>query len=280
MHRGSCCRSTMPVHLTESSSSTHGPEKSCDVRRVSVEELQPTAYDTVMDFFFDVRCACNDSVRFKHALVLTSLPFGIPAYLLLLQGTYFLGTCAAAVMCTSIAYHSLHWPAVRAADVLLVWVIGCAGTVQGIAAIAEDASYPACLPFALALCGVAALFLINAVPAWFYVPRLVSYLLPPPRKSHCKRCVALPGGSLAPSDPPPGPVLRLSALLTCGALHASRTLTRGTSRCSGTCASTSSRPCASSPLPSATGSSGRVRYEVGDELHLTPLSKKQTQKNS
>ena len=191
MHRGSCCRPTMSVHLTESSSSTtHGPEKSCDVRRVSVEELQPTAYDTVRDFFFDVRCACNDSVRFKHALVLTSLPFGIPAYLLLLQGTYFLGTCAAAVMCTSIAYHSLHWPAVRAADVLLVWVIGCAGTVQGIAAIAEDASYPACLPFALALCGVAALFMINAVPAWFYVPRRVSH---PPTPSQEEPLKALRG---------------------------------------------------------------------------------------
>ena len=190
MHRGSCCRSTMPLHLAESSSTTHGPEKSCKVRRVSAEELQPTAYDTVMDFFFDVRCACNDSVRFKHALVLTSLPFGIPAYLLLLQGTYFLGTCAAAVMCTSIAYHSLHWPAVRAADVLLVWVIGCAGTVQGIAAIAEDASYPGCLPFALALCGVAALFLINAVPAWFYVPRLVSH---PPTPSQEEPLQALRG---------------------------------------------------------------------------------------
>ena len=176
MHRGSCCRSTVPLHPTKRSRTTNGPEKSCNVQRVTAEELQPAgraAADIVMDFFFDVRCACNDSQRFKHALVLTSLPFGFPAYLLLLQGTYFLGTCAAALTCTSIVYHSLHWPAVRAVDVLLVWVIGCAGTVQGIVAIAEDASYPAFLPFALALCGVAALFLINAVPAWFYVPRSV-----------------------------------------------------------------------------------------------------------
>ena len=165
----------MPLHPTASSRTTNGPEKPFNVQRVAAEELQPTGYDIVMDFFFDVRCACNESQRFKHALVLTSLPFGIPAYLLLLQGTYFLGTCAAALTCTSVVYHSLHWPAVRAADVLLVWVIGCAGTAQGIAAIAEDASYPAFLPFALALCGVAALFLINAVPAWFYVPRLVVY---------------------------------------------------------------------------------------------------------
>ena len=205
----------MPLHLTESSSrTTHGPEKSCNVQRVSAEELQPTAYEIVMDFFFDVRCACNDSLRFKHALVLTSLPFGVPAYLLLLQGTYFLGTCAAALTCTSVVYHSLHWPAVRAADVLLVWIIGCAGTVQGIAAIAEDASYPAFLPFALALCGVAALFLINAVPAWFYVPRLVSYPPPPfPRKSHWTRCVTLPCESLAPANPTPGPVRRLGSRL-------------------------------------------------------------------
>jgi len=174
MHRGSCCRST--VQPKKRSRTTNGPEKSCNVQRVSADDLQPpgrAAADIVMDFFFDVRCACNDSLRFKHALVLTSLPFGFPAYLLLLQGTYFLGTCAAALTCTSIVYHSLHWPAVRAVDVLLVWVIGCAGTVQGIVAIAEDASYPAFLPFALALCGVAALFLINAVPAWFYVPQSV-----------------------------------------------------------------------------------------------------------
>ena len=35
------------------------------------------------------------------------------------------------------------------ADVLLVWLIGGAGTVQGVTAIARDPSYPACVPFAL-----------------------------------------------------------------------------------------------------------------------------------
>ena len=143
------------------------------------EDLQRTRSETVLAFFLEVRCACNDSLRLKHALVLTSLPFGIPAYLLLRQGTYFLGACAAALTCTSIAYHALHWPAIRAADVLLVWVIGGAGTVQALAALAEDASYPASLPFVLALCGVLALFIINAVPAWFYAPRRVNSPLHP-----------------------------------------------------------------------------------------------------
>ena len=54
-----------------------------EAQRVTAEELQPAgraAADIVMDFFFDVRCACNDSQRFKHALVLTSLPFGGPTF--------------------------------------------------------------------------------------------------------------------------------------------------------------------------------------------------------
>lgn len=193
MQRRSCCRST--VHTSKSRSTTDGSDDLCKELKIRpAEDLQRTRSETVLAFFLEVRCACNDSLRLKHALVLTSLPFGIPAYLLLRQGTYFLGACAAALTCTSIAYHALHWPAIRAADVLLVWIIGGAGTVQALAALAEDASYPASLPFVLALCGVLALFIINAVPAWFYAPRRVN-LPPTPTSPHHPTTITPPPAS-------------------------------------------------------------------------------------
>ena len=123
----------------------------------------------VYDFFCTVRCACNESKRFKHLLVLSSLPFALPAYLLLRQGSYFLGTCTSALLITSIAYHSIHHGGIRAADVLLVYLIAIGGTAQAAVAIARTPAWSDRLPFILAMCGVFCIGYINS-SSLFYTP--------------------------------------------------------------------------------------------------------------
>jgi len=123
--------------------------------------------DAIVSFFFTVTCACNESKRFRHILVLSSLPFSVPAYLLLRQGTIFLGSLAAALTLTSIVYHATHRPWVRAFDVLLVWLVGMVGVAQGVTAIMTSP-----LPtyhFKLALLAVGLLNLINTQRDLFWV---------------------------------------------------------------------------------------------------------------
>jgi len=124
----------------------------------------------VYEFFCTVTCACNESPRSvlvgggKHLLVVTSLPFCMPAYLLLRQGTYFIGACAAALFVTSVVYHTIHKGWIRAPDVLLVWLIGGVGTVRAVMEIATAPTAPSTLPLSIALGLVLCLNLINALP--------------------------------------------------------------------------------------------------------------------
>ena len=138
--------------------------READAPRVEAQ----SGYEAATAFLFCVRCACKESKRFKHSLVFTAFPFALPATLLLLQGTYFLGACAVALTCTSILYHGFHWPAVRAADVLLAWLVGAAGCVQAIIAIVQNPTYPVVVPMVLSFGGVAGIFMINMMPSWFY----------------------------------------------------------------------------------------------------------------
>jgi hypothetical protein len=134
------------------------------------EIIEPSASSqriAVGEFFFKVTCACKNSERFKHSLVMTSLLFGIPACLLLRQGTLFLGGLQTALTASSILYHATHNSAVRALDVLLVFVIGTVSTAQVLAIIATEA-LPLVHPFRFALATIAMLVAIESCPSLFW----------------------------------------------------------------------------------------------------------------
>jgi hypothetical protein len=144
-------------------------QESFQVGYIPPTPASPVYRQPVIDFFCNVRCACNESSRYKRLLVLTSLPFSVPMWLLLRQGTYLLGYLAAMLTATSVIYHSSHSPLVRAADVLLVWTTGAVGAVYGVVGLLESTSCLEGFPFALALCGLAFITLINASKR-FYTP--------------------------------------------------------------------------------------------------------------
>ena len=134
------------------------------------EIIEPSASSqriAVGEFFFKVTCACKNSERFKHSLVMTSLLFGIPACLLLRQGTLFLGGLQTALTASSILYHATHNSAVRALDVLLVFVIGTVSTAQVMAIVATEA-LPLVHPFRFALATIAMLVAIESCPSLFW----------------------------------------------------------------------------------------------------------------
>ena len=123
----------------------------------------------VKGFFCTVLCACNTSKQCKHLLVLSATTFAFPAYLLLRQGSFFLGVSTTALLITSLIYHSIHKGWIRAADVLLVHVVAISGTTQAVIAFANASLWSERLPFLLAVFGVFGTICINTC-SFFYTP--------------------------------------------------------------------------------------------------------------
>ena len=89
-------------------------------------------------FLFAVSCACEQSQRFKHSLCFSSFGIAIGANSLLSNGDTCIGTLAAMLSLTSIAYHATHSPRVRGADVLLLVLVGLLGTTQNLLGMSKD----------------------------------------------------------------------------------------------------------------------------------------------
>lgn len=156
---------------------------------LSVLAISPTRWEATAAFLFTVSCACSAPSRFHRLLVLTSLPFALPAYLLLQQGTLFLGGCTAALLLTSMVYHASHHPTIRAADVLLVMIVSVTGCVQAATAIATmvgryagggdvsgavgDAEFYSwrILPFTVGLTCAFGIHMINTLPCCYVAGR-------------------------------------------------------------------------------------------------------------
>jgi hypothetical protein len=108
----------------------------------------------LLNFFFTVTCACRDHDRCKRVLCVTSLPFFISGRELVRGQSYFVGGCSVALAITSVWYHFSHLPAVRAADVLVLWVTGITGFVLGMHGIWQ---HGVMLGFVAGLLGIAML---------------------------------------------------------------------------------------------------------------------------
>ncbi|MDC0525984.1 hypothetical protein OAO87_03200 [bacterium] len=88
----------------------------------------------ITPFLFTVTCACRISRRWKRSLCATSLLILASSHVLLCEGSSpYAGSLAAALSLTSVAYHATHSPKVRAADVLLLWLVGVTGFTQCVA---------------------------------------------------------------------------------------------------------------------------------------------------
>ena len=67
---------------------------------------------------------------------LAAPPWQSRGQILFTDGSYFIGGLAATLSITSVLYHATHSPKVRAADVVLLWLVGLTGTVEALINIA------------------------------------------------------------------------------------------------------------------------------------------------
>ena len=116
----------------------------------------------VAEFLFTVSCACRVSHSHKHLLCCSSLPLVIAGQVHLVDGVNFIGLCTAALSITSIAYHATHSSTIRAADVLLLWVVGLTGTVQAMSGVMQHGAY---VGWVLALLCIFSLGVVCVSPA-------------------------------------------------------------------------------------------------------------------
>ena len=112
----------------------------------------------VVDFFFNVRCACKHSKRYCHCLSITGATFAIPTYYLFWKRLYMMCFFSSILTITTILYHYTHDSRIRAVDVFAGWLNGCFGLAQCLMGIVLDGPN---IYLALVLLGIALSNVIN-----------------------------------------------------------------------------------------------------------------------